>query len=76
MNESCNLRTLKSLYIRRSRGYRSYSRKANTGKYYRSHDRIDLALPLARKEAIFWLCQSKDPKALDYLTKLITPAKR
>ena len=28
--------------------------------------------PEVRKQAVFWLGQSKDPKALDYLTKLIS----
>jgi HEAT repeat protein len=38
---------------------------AETGKY-----------PEVRKEAVFWLGQSNDPKALDYLTKLITSVNR
>jgi HEAT repeats len=32
--------------------------------------------PEVRKQAVFWLGQSKDPKALDYLTKLLTSASR
>ncbi len=32
--------------------------------------------PEVRKEAVFWLGQSNDPKALDYLTKLITSVSR
>ncbi len=30
--------------------------------------------PEVRKQAVFWLGQSSDPRALDYLTKLLTPA--
>ena len=29
--------------------------------------------PAVRKQAVFWLGQSQDPRALDYLTKLIQP---
>jgi hypothetical protein len=32
--------------------------------------------PEVRKEAVFWLGQSNDPKALDFLTKLITSVNR
>ena len=32
--------------------------------------------PEVRKQAVFWLGQSNDPKALDYLTKLITSTSR
>ena len=32
--------------------------------------------PEVRKQAVFWLGQSNDPKALDYLTKLITSVNR
>jgi HEAT repeat protein len=28
--------------------------------------------PQVRKQAVFWLGQSHDPKALDYLTRLVT----